>query len=324
MAARLTVYFIVEPPEYQVMACYLAASLRESFGDTVALVGYCPAHKIDLVHPEVKAALAKMACDLRPMQTEGRFDPPYPHGNKILATLEPRDTAFSCFMDSDILCLRPNAVENIIKEGCVSLTPAASMGWGKQSVWPGIYEAVGLPMPTERIRLMKQTKGHARMPYFSSGLFSFPEHYRTPDRKSFPQVWMEVAQTLDAAPDIPARRPYLDQMSLPLAIQKAGLTWNLLPDEQHFILGGKARGEPLPAGREIFTVHYRSWPIVKEIGLAGMAKDLLNKHAGARKVAQAEAAPQDAEAKARTKDERKARKAARRAAETAAQQEPAQ
>ena len=95
MAPRLTIYYIVEPPEYQVMACYLTASLRENFGDTVALVGYCPAHKIDLVHPEVKAALAKMNCDLRPMLTEGRFDPPYPHGNKILATLEPRDTEFS-------------------------------------------------------------------------------------------------------------------------------------------------------------------------------------------------------------------------------------
>lgn len=326
MAPKLTVYFIVEPPEYQVMACYLSASLRENFGDTVALVGYCPAHKIDLVHPEVKAALAKMNCDLRTMETEGRFDPPYPHGNKILATLEPRETEFSCFMDSDILALRPNAVENIIKDGCVSLTPAASMGWAKQSIWPSIYAAAGMEMPTERIRLMKQKKGNGRMPYFSSGLFSFPEQYRTIDGKSFPQVWMEVAQTLDANPDLPAKRPYLDQMSLPLAIQKAGLTWNLLPDVQHFILGGKARGEPLPTDREIFTVHYRHWLIVKEIGLSGLAKTLLAKHAGVKKVAQAEPTPEDAETKARKKDERRARKEARRAgsAPEAGTAEPAQ
>ena len=38
MPPRLTVFFIVEPPDYQVMACYLAASLREQFGDSVALV----------------------------------------------------------------------------------------------------------------------------------------------------------------------------------------------------------------------------------------------------------------------------------------------
>ena len=313
MTPRLTVYFIVEPPDYQVMACYLAASLRESFGDTVALVGYCPAHKLETVHADVKAALARMACDLRPMLTEGRFDPPYPHGNKLLATLEPRDTEFSCFMDSDILCLRPNAVENIIKDGCVSLTPAASMGWGRQAVWPAIYAAAGMKPPAERIRLMKQTKGHARMPYFSSGLFSFPEGYRSVEGKSFPQVWMEVAQTLDTTLDLPAKRPYLDQISLPLAIQKAGLAWNLLPDAQHYILGGMARGEPLPADREIFTIHYRQWPIVKEIGLAGVAKSLLERHAGVKRVAHDESEPEDPDAAAKAKAARQARNAARRA-----------
>ena len=283
MALRLTVYFIVEPPEYQVMACYLAASLREQFGETVALVGYCPAPKIDLVHTDVKTALAKLNCDLRTFHV-GRFDPPYPHGNKLLATLEPRDTEFSCFMDSDILCLRPNAVENIIKDGCVSLTPAASMRWAKQSIWDVIYAAANMPLPTERIRLMKQKGQNARIPYFSSGLFSFPEHHRTPDGKSFPQVWMDMAQTLDASPEIPHKRPYLDQMSLPLAIRKSGLAWNLLPDAQHYILGGEARGEPLPVDRDIYTVHYRQWPVIKELGLSGLAKQMLEKHAGVKKV----------------------------------------
>ena len=285
MTPKLTVYFIVEPPEYQVMACYLAASLRQQFGETVALVGYCPQPKLGLVHTDVRAALAKMNCDLRSFAVEGRFDPAYPHGNKILATLEPRDTEFSCFMDSDILCLRPNAVDNITKAACVSLTPAASMSWARQSIWPSLYDIFGMTVPTERIRLMKQTKGKGRVPYFSSGLFSFPEHYRTPDGKSFPEVWMDTAQTLDARPEVPNKRPYLDQISLPIAIQRAGLAWNLLPDAQHFILGGKARGDPLPDDREIFTVHYRQWPLVKELGLSAQAKQMLIAHAGVKKVA---------------------------------------
>lgn len=306
---KLTIYFIVEPPNYQVMACYLAASLRENFGDTVDLVGYCPVQKIDLVHPEVKTALAKMRCDLRTMVTERRFDPAYPHGNKILATLEPRETEFSCFMDSDVLTLRPNAVENIVKEGCVSLTPAASMGWGKQAIWPSIYAAVDMPVPKERIRLMKQTKGGGRMPYFSSGLFSFPEQFRTADGKSFPQVWMDMAQALDKALDLPAKRPYLDQMSLPLAIQKAGLLWNILPDAQHFILGGKTRGEPLPVDREVYTIHYRQWPLIKELGLSTYAKTLLMTHAGVKKVALNAEPVEGGDSRADRKANNKARKA---------------
>lgn len=310
MTPRLTCFFIVEPPDYQVMACYLAASLREQFGQTVALVGYCPAHRIGEVHPEVIRLLGLMGCEVRPFQTEGRFDPPYPHGNKILATLERRETEFSCFMDSDILCLRPNDPANITAPGKVSLTPAAWMGWGDQDMWGRIYDIVGLPLPEARIKLMKQKKGEGKVPYFSSGLFSFPEAHRTADGKSFPEVWYEVARSVDADPDIPQKRPYLDQMTLPLAIQKAGLAWNILPDTQHFILGGRSRGKPLPEDREIFTVHYRKWPVLKEAGFSGLAKRLLEKHAGLKKL---DLAPQDdPEAQARARAARKAKRQARR------------
>ncbi|MGL6210410.1 MAG: hypothetical protein ACRC14_11345, partial [Paracoccaceae bacterium] len=250
---RLTVYFIVEPPDYELMACYLAASLREQFGQSVALVGYCPAPKLGTVNPDVRTVLGRLNCDLRTFEVEGRFTPAYPHGNKILATLEPRDTEFSCFMDSDVLCIRPNAVENITKPGHVSLSKAASMNWAPQTIWDQIYATVGMEMPTERFRLMKQRRGEARVPYFSSGLFSFPEQHRTAEGKSFPQVWMDVAQTIDADPALDRKRPYLDQMSMPLAIRKAGLDWNILPDEQHFILGGNERGKPLPVEKHIYT-----------------------------------------------------------------------
>ena len=286
MSPRLTVFFIVEPPDFQLMACYLAASLREQFGDQVALVGYCPAPKIDLVADDVKEILRRLNCDLRTFQVEGRFDPAYPHGNKLLATLEPRDTEFSGFMDSDVLCIRANQVENIIKPGCVSLTPAASMNWAKQEVWDVIYATCGMEIPTERFKLMKQKKGKERIPYFSSGLFTFPEHHRNPDGRTFPQVWMDIAQTIDSNPEIPHKRPYLDQISLPLAIRKSGLEWNILPNEQHFILGGRGRGEPLPEDHAIFTVHYRRWLILQEVGLSRLAKNLLERHAGVRRISQ--------------------------------------
>lgn len=286
MSSRLTVFFIVEPPKYEQMACYLAASLRQQFGKTVDLVGYCPDSSIGNVSKDVIAVLANLDCEVRPFKVEGRFDPAYPHGNKILATLEPRETEFSAFFDSDVLCLRPNKVENIIKEGHVSLTPAASMVWGTGKTWNLIYETCGMPLPDERIKLMRQKGDRERIPYFSSGLFSFPEKHRNADGKTFPEVWMEIAQTIDRNEEIPGRRPYLDQISLPLAIQKAGLQWNILPEEQHYILGGSLRGEPLPEGREIYTVHYRKWEILREVGLARQAKKMLEKRAGVRRIDQ--------------------------------------
>lgn len=287
MLPKLTVFFIVEPPEYEVMACFLAASLREQFGDQVALVGYCPDVKRDFVSPNVVLLLKRMNCDLRFFVVSDRFNPVYPHGNKILATLEPRETEFSAFFDSDVLCLRPNNIDSLIKAGHVSLTPAASMIWGDTKDWDRIYAACDMSVPDERIQLMRQKGNRGRVPYFSSGLFTFPEQFRTFDGKSFPQIWMEIAQTLDAQTDIPGKRPYLDQISLPLAIQKSGLAWNILPEEQHFILGGKLRGEPLPPDREIFTIHYRVWNILKEMNLAVTARQMLKKHAGVRFVSHA-------------------------------------
>ncbi len=282
----LTLFFIVEPPVYQMLACYLAASIREQFGSEVALVGYCPEHRRDEVDPKVVTVLHRLDCGLRTFRAEGRFDPAYPHGNKILATLEPRDTEFSGFMDSDILCIRPNRIENIIRDGAVSLTPAASMNWAPQSIWDDIYGACGMELPEERIMLARQKRGKPRIPYYSSGFFTFPEKHRGPDGKTFSETWMDVAQTIDAADHIPKKRPYLDQMTLPLAIRKAGLVAHIMPDEQHFILGGKMRGEALPEDSEIFTVHYRRWLILKEAGLSRQGKSMLQKHAGVRRIAQ--------------------------------------
>ncbi|SPH17395.1 hypothetical protein DEA8626_00913 [Defluviimonas aquaemixtae] len=285
-AAEVTLFFIVEPPHYQNMACYLAASIREQFGPRIRLVGYCPEHRFGEVGDEVVEALRRLDCDLRTFPTEGRFDPPYPHGNKILAALEARDTAFSGFMDSDILCLRPNRVENIVSPGAVRLTPAASMNWAPQSIWTGIYGACGMEVPAERMMLARQKRGKPRLPYYSSGFVTFPEDFRDPDGKRFPEVWMEVAQTIDATPDIPKKRPYLDQMSLPVAIRKSGLEVRLMDEEQHYILGGMLRGQPLPEDREIFTVHYRRWLLIKEAGLSRQGKDMLQRQAGVRRLGQ--------------------------------------
>ena len=277
------------------MACFLAASLREPFGDQVARVGYCPDVTLDQVSPNVIEVLRRMGCEVRPFAVTGRFSPAYPHGNKILATLEPRGTEFSAFFDSDILCLRPNRVENIIQDNAVSLTPAASMGWGKSDDWNLIYATCGMEIPEERIRLMRQSGARQRIPYFSSGLFSFPEQYRSPDGRSFPQVWMDVAQTIDAHPDVPGKRPYLDQISLPLAIQHSGLKWNLLPEEQHFILGGKLRGDALPEGQEIFTIHYRQLKVLKETGLTATTRKMLKRQAGVKRIDKAGEAVEDDE-----------------------------
>jgi len=60
--------------------------------------------------------------------------------------------------------------------------------------------------------------------------------------------------------------------------------WNILPEEQHFILGGRLKGKPLPEDREIFTVHYRTQRVLRDAGLYDTAKRMLKSKVGVRYV----------------------------------------
>ncbi|MEO0999191.1 MAG: hypothetical protein AAFW69_01095 [Pseudomonadota bacterium] len=290
---RLTIFFVVEPPKYQNMACYLAASVRCHFDEPVAMVGYCPANRMEDLEPRALRAFEMLDVDIRPMETDGRFDPPYPHGNKMLAALEPRETPFSAFMDSDMVFIAANTSEAMVKEGHVSVAPSTSMYWSGQEIWKDIYAACDMEMPEERIWLLRQRR-RPMMPYFNAGLIVFPEGPVAEDGRSFPRVWNDLAQRIDRI-DVVKKRPYLDQMSLPLAIRAAGLDWNILPEEQHYILGGAIRGEPLPEDRDIKLVHYRNMTLLKEVGYLRKAKGMLQRTVGVRRLDKIEVEGGDAD-----------------------------
>ena len=277
----LSMFFVVDPPRYQDMGCYLAASIRTHLDEDVDLIGYCPADTIKDMDPYALAIFKKLKVDIRPMDTQGAFDPPYPHGNKMIAAAQPRRTPYSAFLDSDILFIGATRVADLIKPGHVSLTPAASMYWSGQKIWKDIYAACEMPMPADRIWLARQRR-RKLMPYFSAGFFVFPEGPANDANESLVDVWMRLARMIDKV-DIIKKRPYLDQMSLPLAIRAAGLDWNILPEEQHYILGGQMRGEPLPSDMKIKAIHYRNMKVLKEVDMLRKAKGMLEQHVGVRR-----------------------------------------
>ncbi len=298
MTRSLTLFFIVEAPGYQYKACYLAASIREHLDPDIELVGYCPAERRDKLDPAVIETLARLGCEVRTFETDGKFRTPYPHGNKLLACLEPRQTAFSGFLDSDIIFVRDQDISTWFKDGHVACSPATSMGWADQSIWDEIYRHLEMPFPTERIQLMRKKKPLV-VPYFSSGVVYFPEDHRNAAGQSFAEVWMDTALRIDALDSVPQKRPYLDQLSLPLAIKRADLTWNPLPEEQNFYLGGRMRHKTLPKTRAICTVHYRHWAFLEEAKLRKTAYQMLQNTTGARRIKKVPLAPMPDAAKAR-------------------------
>ncbi len=270
MPEDFTFIYIVEPPEYDILACYLLASIRTHFPETIRAIGYCPKHRMDEVHPAVFRAHEIMGAEIRPMKTTGMWDADYPHGNKILASLAPRDgTGMTAFVDSDVLFLRDNTLSAISRVNAVSCSVAASLIWADDSIWTDIYGAFDMPVPEERLHLMRRSS-EPRVPYFSSGFVTFPEIAGPNGR--FPDIWYDTARRIDRIGTLENRRPYLDQMSLPVAIRRSGFDWYQLPEEQHFILGGMLRGQPLPENRDIYTVHYRRNAVLREAGLHKVAR----------------------------------------------------
>ncbi|MEM9474828.1 MAG: glycosyl transferase family 90 [Pseudomonadota bacterium] len=281
---ELTIFFIAQPPAYQNMGVYLAASVRAMYSEPVDLVGYVPESAAAALDPKALALYRKLDVDIRVFDDADRFAPAYPHGNKILAALEPRRTPYSAFLDSDMLMIRPNRIANLIRPGHVSVAPATSMYWTGQKIWDEVYEACGMAVPEARIWLSRQRRRQL-LPYFNAGLVAFPEGPVAPDGRSFAEIWHDLAQAIDRR-DIPKKRPYLDQLSLPPAILSAGLNWNILPEEQHYILGGALRGAALPADREIVLLHYRNFRNLRDVGHLKTAKSLLQRATGVRRIGQ--------------------------------------
>ncbi len=278
---ELTIFYIVQPPKYEIMACNLLASIRKHFPADVQAIGYCPKHMYDELHPAVHKAHELMNSEVRTFDTDGKFEPDYPHGNKLLASLEKRDSKYSMFIDSDVLFVKDNSPQNLIVEGKVSCALATSLIWAEQTIWDTIYGALDMEIPAERYELTRRSKGKV-VPYFNSGLVVFPEQDLGQGR--FPDVWYDTAQIVDKIEDLDKRRPYLDQMTLPAAIRRAGLDWNILPEEQNFLLGGMLRGKPLPEDRDIYTLHYRNQDILKEVGFLKTARKYLRDATGEKYV----------------------------------------
>lgn len=283
MSSDLTLFFIAEPPEYQYMACHLAASARLHLPSDVELVAYCPAHKLDAIDPATLEVMRRLRCEVRGFEATGRFGPAYPHGNKLLAALEPRATRYSAFMDSDMLFIADTNPADLLAQGQIGVVPSTSMRWAPQTIWDDLYGLFEMPPPQERIEFTRDKRQKA-LPYFNAGLVVIDEAHRNAEGLSFSETWMETAQRIDACPTIDNKRPYLDQMSLPIAIQRAQMAWNILPETFNFSIGGILRGKPIAPELGVKVLHYRRWKILEESGFRDHARHALAKRAGTRRV----------------------------------------
>ncbi|WP_134679826.1 hypothetical protein [Paracoccus ravus] len=227
----VSIIFVIDPPKLVTDGVLLLASIRRHMPD-IEVIGYCPQEKAETMPAQVSEYFAANNAEIRFIDAQDKFSPPYPHGNKLLACAAPRDTKFTLFLDTDIVLWQPFDPAEIFAENTVSAAPEGVMTWGKpKENWPLVYGMFDLPVPEETVQLARSNA--KSLPYFNAGVVGFP-NVPVAGFPSFGALWLDTAQQIDANEEVPTRRPWVDQIAMPVAIARAG--WAYKPLEKRWNL----------------------------------------------------------------------------------------
>ncbi|RVT85600.1 hypothetical protein DXV76_07550 [Rhodobacteraceae bacterium CCMM004] len=276
-----TLFFVADGPHLEAQALLLAASLRRHLGAAPALIAYVPDRPDREMPAATRAALAHLNVAVEPLRVpRDLWQKPFPHGNKILAACAPRRASVHVFLDTDMVCVAPLDLDALSRPGALSAVPEGVPGWGKgNDRWDRVYGHFGLPLPEDRVRLTRRRRV-SYLPYFNAGLLAWHDGFGAGGRP-WPELWRDTAVEIDWNVRVAKKRPWLDQIALPVALRRHGLAYRVLPDRVNFSISDRAFE---PAARPAL-IHYHSfrytpeWPQVADETAAMAAA--LGPHLGA-------------------------------------------
>ncbi len=230
-APKTSVFFMMDGRRYEPMAILLAATLVHHNDDSFRYFAYVPEEKISKVAALTRKIMETLNVEIRPLPGLPDGDPevwkePYPHGNKMLAALDDRGSDISVFMDTDMACVAPLDLQDIVPEGQVAAMVSDYKTWGGDRKWRKAYGLFDMAVPDERVQFHRGQRLWSP-PYFNAGLVGFRDAPNAQGDR-FADIWIDTARQIDFKTKLDGLRPFLDQVSLPVAIRRAGLGFNML------------------------------------------------------------------------------------------------
>jgi hypothetical protein len=170
------------------------------------------------------------------------------------------------FLDSDVLCLRDFGDPDCLRTQFAAKPADLRTFAAAADVWQPLYAAAGVALPG--LSLPTTVSGEFGLPYFNSGVIAVDNGL------DFGRAWIDCARAIGNTPPMPGQRHWLDQVSLPLAVHKLGLSYSAL-DER---FNHPAHLKPL-SGELPFLCHYH-WPRIvrREPVLHGLVRELAHAH----------------------------------------------
>lgn len=242
----VTLVFVIHGGPLEAKSAVLAASLRARLGfdrrvRIIAAVAM-PEHCWGALSSSTEQLLARLEIECLPI--ENPFGADYPIGNKFAALELGGPDGHCLFLDSDMYCRAApdfaylQRCEAALKPADLALVPKAASYWGR------LYSLVGLALPEARV--LASLSGDLMPPYFNAGFIWMR------GAEEFAQQWRRIAHEIEATTDIDYKRPWLDQLALPVALAHLQRHTEVLSDRYNYPLHRK----PLEAGNDPYFCHY--------------------------------------------------------------------
>ncbi len=211
-----TIAFVAHKGPLEPQAALLAASLDDHYlPHKIVCRTVEPEDHWGALSPDLADFLAALGIETRPCSNPINFE--YMHGNKLGALKDMPGRAL--FLDTDIMLMTPFSFHHQLT-GQAAAKPADidtfSNGGGS---WARVWSLFDRDVPPKIYR--GTVSGHPMRPYYNAGFIAVEDGDR------FAKTWIDCAQRIDAERTIRNKRPWLDQVALPVAL--AELEWAVEP-----------------------------------------------------------------------------------------------
>jgi hypothetical protein len=221
----VNIVFVCQKGELELKSILLTWSLRKSHGKNIQLYAAIPSYRdwAD-ISEETKNLFFTFSVEIKIFSPI--FGDTYPIGNKIsaLGLLPPNEPG--CFLDSDMLSLSAWKIKDILSHHTTAAKPADLGTWGDLAEWGKVYSLATMQLPERRVRLTVSRT--LSLPYFNAGFIA------TKSPVELATQWQKYAVLLNSeSANIENKYPWLDQISLPIAMQEIG-KWSSLTEYYNF------------------------------------------------------------------------------------------
>lgn len=263
---QLNFTFIVHSGPLEIQGVLLASSIRHHYKDKANIYIGVPQHLGGISHgisATTKDFLISLGC--RFFEVVNPIGDDYLIGNK-LNCFPPDLNGIKIFLDTDTLLLNKLTLPDI-PEGSVALKPAdkKTYKWSDED-WKNAYLKYADYSLTDQDYIYSTTFLEPMRPYYNAGVII--SHSPT-----FEKEWGKVSLSLDKNVSFDVKRPWLDQLALPLVLKKHNI--EAIQLDENFNYPGHLKDLPkiLPQ-----IIHYHQPNIIaQDRRLLNVVIKLLNK-----------------------------------------------